>query len=269
MIHYWPENNFKWTDKKVTFCLSFDCDNKEDEDAFPCLMDILGYHNIKSSFAVCGQRVEESPDAYRLLIKSGHEIMNHGYSKHSQAFPDGKVLSTLFYNDLDEKKIFDEIRNNHHIVKDVLGYDMVGFRTPHFGTFQKREQILLIHSILKRVGYLYDSSALMITAKGLNLLNASNFIEFPLTSIVGLPDSVFDSWGFLKAADRARRDGDFVKYFKMMIDVALKSRRPILLNIYLDPSHIINFEGFKITLDYLDMASDYIFNDTYRNLLIK
>jgi len=255
--------------KKIIFCLSFDCDNEQDADIFPALIKILQAHEIKSSFAVCGQMVEERPADYRLLIQAGHEIMNHGYSKHTETWLDGEIISTLFYDDLDKQTIREEIIKNHRVVKDVLGYEMVGFRVPHFGTFQKAEQVLLIRSILKELGYLYNSSTLMATAEKLNLLDTSDNIEFPLSPIPGYPDSVFDSWGFFKAPNRTRNEKDFLKYFKMIIDSAINSKKPVFLNIYVDPSHVIHSEAFKKSLEYLDKMRNYIDNDLYRNLLNK
>ena len=60
-ISRWPANSFPWTQKKITFCLSFDCDTEKDTAALPKIIEILECHDLKSSFAVCGQMVKENP----------------------------------------------------------------------------------------------------------------------------------------------------------------------------------------------------------------
>jgi len=266
-LHTWP-TPFSWTDKQVTFCLSFDCDNPTDSDVLPALLSLLRKFDISASFAVCGAMVEENVKAYEQVITEGHEIINHGYSKHLEVLPDGSVRSTLFYDKLSENHINEEIVRNHKCLDKVLGVQPIGFRVPHFGKFQAPHQIDLLYSLLKKHGYCYSSSVLMLYAKQRGYLKASEGIaEFPLSARVGAPLSVFDSWGFLRAPGRRFTDADFFPEFRRMIDAALKAKHPTFLNVYFDPLHVVGFDGFEACLQYVSKNRGKIWTGTYNSIL--
>jgi peptidoglycan/xylan/chitin deacetylase (PgdA/CDA1 family) len=151
-LHRWP-TQFLWTDKKVTFCLSFDCDNPTDADVLPALLSQLRRYGISASFAVCGAMVEETVKQYEQVITEGHEIINHGYSKHLEALSDSSVRSTLFYDKLSADRIEEEIAKNHECLQRVLGVTPLGFRVPHFGTFQRPADIELTYKLLRKYRY--------------------------------------------------------------------------------------------------------------------
>lgn len=266
-LHRWP-THFSCTEKRVTFCLSFDCDNPTDADFLPALLSQLRRYGISASFAVCGAMVEENVKAYEQVITEGHEIINHGYSKHLEVLSDGSVRSTLFYDKLSENQIEEEIVRNHESLQNVLGITPIGFRVPHFGTFQAPHHIDLLHSLLKKYGYRYSSSVLMLYAKQRGYLGADEgIVEFPLSARVGAPLSVFDSWGFLRAPGRRFTDADFFPEFQRMMDVALKAKYPMFLNIYFDPSHVVGFDGFEACLRYVNKNNTEIWTGTYSAIL--
>lgn len=266
-LHRWP-TQFSWTEKRVTFCLSFDCDNPTDADVLPALLSQLRRYGISASFAVCGALVEENVKEYEEVLTEGHEIMNHGYSKHLQVVPDGSVKSSLFYDQIPAEQIEGEIARNHECLQRALGITPIGFRVPHFGTFQAPHLIDLLYSLLKKYGYRYSSSVLMLHAKQRGYLRPDkSIVEFPLSARVGAPLSVFDSWNLLRAPGRRFRDADFFPEFRRMVDAALKAKHPVFLNIYFDPSHVVGFDGFEACLRYLRQNEGKIWTGTYVDIL--
>jgi hypothetical protein len=248
--------------------LSFDCDNPTDADVLPALLGQLRRYGILASFAVCGAMVEENAKAYKQLIIEGHEIINHGYSKHIEVLPDGSVHSTLFYDKLSENQIEQEIVRNHECIQNMLGITPIGFRVPHFGTFRSPHHIDLLYSLLKKYGYRYSSSVPVLYAKQRDYLMPSrNIVEFPLSAMVGVPLSVFDSWNLLRAPGRQFTNADFFSEFRCMIDAALKAKHPIFLNFYFDPSHVVGFDGFEACLEYVYRNRDSIWTGTYSAIL--
>jgi hypothetical protein len=108
----------------------------------------------------------------------------------------------------------------------------------------------------------------MLTAKQQGLLERTEEpFEFPLSSCVGTPNSVFDSWGFFRAPDRKRKASDFYPEFKRMVDAALSAHNPIFLNIYVDPSHVDGFDGFEACLRYVEQNKQKIWIGNYTDIL--
>jgi len=266
--HTWPACSFPWTKKQVAFCLSFDCDTSEDVRAIPNLLVLLDRYNIKASFALIGTLVEESPGPYRQVVAAGHEIINHGYSKHMEKDEKGEYYSSLFYHQLSQKRIEEEIVWGHECLQKTLGVKPIGFRTPHFGTFQEPNQINILYNLLQKHGYRYSSSVLMLYAKQRGYLRPNRVIqEFPLAARIGAPLSVFDSWGFCRAPGRRLSELDFFPQFKKMMDVAFASKKPMFINIYCDPSHVVNFAGFQQCLIFLNQVKSQIWIGLYNQIV--
>jgi len=249
------------------FTLSFDCDNDADADAFPSLIELLRVHGVAASFAVCGRMVQERPDAYRRLIDAGHEIVNHGYSKHLTRIGP-HVVSTLFYDRMSAESIRHEIQSNHAAVRDALGYEMIGFRVPHFGYYQRRECVATLFAILRDLGYRYDTSLTGYTfLRQRRLLKAYPLIDFPLSPHPYHPRTVLDSWGYM-GDGRRDRDG-FVRDFKLLVDLAVAAPGWRYLNIYVDPAHVAGWAGFGDCLSYVNSRTARIHIATYRDLLLR
>lgn len=266
-LHTWP-TQFPWTEKRVTFCLSFDCDNPADADALPALLILLRKFNLSASFAACGAMVEENVKRYEQVVANGHEIINHGYSKHVEVLSNGSLRPVLFYDKLLERQIEEEIAKNHECLKQVLGVTPLGFRAPHFGHFQNPKDVELTYKLLRKYGYRYNSSTLMLTAQQQGLLKRTEEpFEFPLSSRIGVPCSVFDSWGFIAAPNRKMQPADFYPQFKQMVDAALNTDKPIFLNIYVDPSHVDGFDGFEACLQYIEQNKQMLWIGNYTDIL--
>lgn len=252
----------------TVICLSFDCDTNEDTAAIPQLIDLLSKYNMPASFALIGEWVQEAPEIHKGLVDAGHEIMNHGYTKHTDRRSDGSFYSSMFYHQLSEEKIQDEIHKNHQCLQDVLQTEIKGFRTPHFSTFQQPNQRLSLYTFLKEMGYTYSSSVTAIHQKTAGLPSYEHDIwEIPLTGCWGDLRSPFDSWGLIAAPDRRYQDEDFAQLFDAMLNAALGTTNPILLNIYVDPAHVITFPGFHHLLQSIHAARDHLGIYRYTDLI--
>ena len=266
-LHEWPAPRFPWTDRKVTFCLSFDCDTPKDAEVMPTLLALLEQYHIPASFAVIGELVEEAPDAYHRILDAGHEVFSHGYSRHTVVDAQGRYQSTLFYTDLSPERIEEEIVRNHECLQRVLGVEPLGFRTPHFGTFQRPKQIALIHDLLRKHDYRYSSSVQTFYALQHGYpTNDEELVELPLSAFVGSPTSVFDSSSLLNLPTDDR-GALLASKLKEMLGIALSAEHPVLLNIYLDPSHVVDLTAFPRMLGSIAALADKIWSGRYSDML--
>lgn len=224
--------------KDCILTLSFDCDTDDDMKVIPSLLDSLDELQINASFALCGELALRFRDEARAITGRGHEVLNHGYSIHSAAGDSGETRSTLFYSQLLPEQIGTEIKSAHGALTDLLGVAVRGFRTPHFGTFSSRENLHLIYGILKSLEYSYSSS----TCGGcypLSYWRDFDLIEIPLTQCPWHPGTPFDSWHILAAPGREHRSSDLVRLFRRMTAWIGEDGSSRLLNVYFDPSHMI------------------------------
>jgi hypothetical protein len=233
------------------------------------LISILKKYQINASFAVVGEVVSKNIESYAKIIDSGHEIINHGYSIHQYSDANGNKHPSMFYETLKTDEIANEIGKNDQFIKDQLGIKPIGFRTPHFGTFQKKDQLRFVHKILKEKDYQYSSSSTIFEARLNNFvgLGKIGIWEFPLSAIPKYPLSIFDSWAILASPDSKYQKEDFNSLFDLIIKYALKSREAIFLNLYFDPIHVMGFDGFEIMLKNLTDQRDKIWIGTYKEIV--
>ena len=139
-----------WNGKKACVTLSFDCDYPDDVEAIPAIVDMLKPYNFKASFAAVGYWVQKFPKEHALVIEHGHELMNHTYSH-----PDNELLNPgrkFRYISRDEK--MEELMKCHEICKNLLGYEPIGMRVPHFKHLFSDD----IYEIIKEAGFRLKSS---------------------------------------------------------------------------------------------------------------
>jgi len=104
-------------------------------------LELLKKKNIKATFFVTASDFKNSnSEILKRIVEEGHEIGNHTYS-HDYRF-------TLMKKD----DVIDEIQKNHQFIKDVTGFNCVGFRSPGYNISPD------VISSLKDNGYVYDSS---------------------------------------------------------------------------------------------------------------
>ena len=112
--------------------------------AIPRFLEMLKKYHIPATFFCIGDdaRRSEQADVLRVIVAQGHEIANHTMN-HRQDF--GQLTAA-------EKRR--EIVESDAILRDTIGRETVGFRSP--GYFFDND----ILQTLQALGYLYDSSRL-------------------------------------------------------------------------------------------------------------
>jgi len=256
--------------KKLYLVLSFDCDTPEDAkvvlDVDNCLQDM----EIKAVYAVPGAILEKDEKVYSELCQRKVEFLNHGYKEHT--FWNEKLSryeSCFFYNQLPLEQIIEDIEKGDEVLKKILGLTPLGFRTPHFGTFQKIKQLKFLHSLLKNMGYRYSSSTSPFYAFRYGpFFDPFEILELPVSGSFSNPLSVMDSWGFYKAPDRKYKPEDFLTEAKALTYYCKEKKMVGILNYYADPSHIWNqptfFEAVKLLkevaepIDFQTLCSMYL-----------
>jgi len=254
-------NRTDWNGKKSCFSLSFDCDYVKDIMSLPALLGILSSYSFKASFACVGKFIERYPKEHAKIIEDGHEIINHTYTH-----PNSEELNpNQKFDELTTEQQKIEIEKCHNICKDVLKYNPIGFRTPHFGNLHTEG----VYDILKNLGYKYSSSTSAVKTPNFGLPFAKKeIIEFPLSNCPKHPFAVFDTWHSLeRGSGKHVRNGEFYKLFKELIDIGIKTNSYI--NLYFDPRDIVNLKEFKLMLDYIEEKKEDIWIATYKDIFKK
>lgn len=236
----------------VYVMLSLDCDTYNDSYALKQINQVLDSYDIKVSIAATAKLVEKNVCLYDNFLSSGHELVNHGYSLHSGVDEAGRTYSTFFYNDVDWKFIQDEIEQAQRTYYNLFGFYPVGFRAPHFGVFQGQNEVLKLYEILKSTGFDYSSSVMVYNM----LKNSWNFfsndvIEIPVTNRVELPYSVIDSYSLVYNKGYNKRKNKFYNALKHAVDIACNAEHDMFINIYFDPSQMVDNEELKLSINYM------------------
>lgn len=152
--------NIKIDDGKKIAFLTFD--DGPSTTVTPEILNILKQNDIKGTFFIVGNQVEENQEAKNILLdiyKQGHAIANHTYThKYSKLYPGSTVDSNAF---------MEEIEKTNTILRDVLGQNfktrVVRFPGGH-ASWKGREEI---DSKLEAGGYKYiDWNSLIGDAEG-------------------------------------------------------------------------------------------------------
>ncbi len=237
---------------KIYILMSIDCDVFTDSYALKRINDIFSKKNIKISIAATAKLVEENVEFYDDFLSNGHELVNHGYSLHSDVDEAGKTYSTFFYNKVDWNFIEKEILNAQEAFYKLFKIDVKGFRAPHFGVFQGKEEILKLYDILYNFNFNYSSSVMVYNMLRNNWQFFSNkIIELPVTNRVILPYSVIDSYSLVYKQGLLKCKDKFYKEFKRALDVAASSKHDMFINIYFDPSQMLHNKELEMSIDYV------------------
>ena len=106
------------------------------------LAELLARFETKATFFVLGWVAERHPGLVKGLANQGHEIASHGY---------GHELVT----NQKDSDFRDNVRRSKHILEDLTGERVLGYRAPSFSITTRTQWAL---PILVEEGYLYDSS---------------------------------------------------------------------------------------------------------------
>lgn len=230
---------------RVWLVLSFDCDTPEDAGVAWDVHERLAGIGVRPVYAVPGALLREASDVYTRIAETGAEFINHGDRMHTYFDADaGRWASNFFYDQQPRDVIRRDILDAHDTVAEVVGRVPVGYRTPHFGTFQDPEQLGWLHGVLGELGYRFSTSTVPLW--GLRegpVFNRFGLLELPVSGGVADPFGILDTWSCFEAPDRVRTPRDYEREATALA-AAFKQAGAGLINVYGDPSHIHDSEEF-------------------------
>jgi peptidoglycan-N-acetylglucosamine deacetylase len=94
---------------------------------------------VRGTFFVLGWIAKRLPHLVREIAKRGHEVASHGQSHR-------------MCNGLAESDLYNELGDSKHLLEDITGTEVAGFRAPNFSVDDR------VLSALQKSGYRYDSS---------------------------------------------------------------------------------------------------------------
>jgi len=103
------------------------------------ILRFLAESGIRSTFFILGWVAEREPELVREIAEGGHEIACHGY---------GHVLPMQ----LTPAQFRDDVVRARHVLQEVSGREVIGYRAPSFSIDHERL------AILAECGFRYDSS---------------------------------------------------------------------------------------------------------------
>ena len=248
------------------FILSFDCDTDEDIqvvwDVHSKLMDL----GITPVYAVPGALLKRGDNIYGRIHETGSVFMNHGDREHTYFDKaNNRHASCFFYHEQSKNELEDDIHLGHEILQQTLSITAKGFRTPHFGTFQSEEQLKFLYSTINSLGYSYSSSTMpYLGFKKGPQYKTERILEFPVTGIYSNPFSILDSWGFFSSPSRIYQPNDYLKEIRNLVEFS--KIMPVFINIYADPSHVYNQDGF---FESMKILSNSTINTNYLQMVKK
>ena len=142
------------------------------------LLDLFERNNVKVTHFVLGWVAERFPELVKEIDARGHEVASHGYSHQ------------LVYDQTPEV-FYAETVKSKHILEDILGKPMLGYRAASYSITKKSLWAL---DILYELGFKYDSSIFPIRHDRYGIPDAEplphkfktpkgNYLtEFPLTT---------------------------------------------------------------------------------------
>jgi len=251
---------------KKYFIMSFDCDTDKDIEVVREVDSKLRKLGISATYAVPGELLKRGKDEYTSIKHLGSEFINHGYLSHTEFDEKNKnYVSTLFYDRLPREKVRDDVFNGHYNFIDIFGEEPIGFRTPHFGTFQKTSELNFLYSILKEKNYIYSSSTTPVSGMwhGAVINTESGILEIPVSGSYDFPARILDSWSYRFSPTRKLNEKDYFNQFTKMVSFMNDSSSSGILNIYADPSQVYDWQLF---FDCMEIASS-LENTSFQNLV--
>jgi hypothetical protein len=233
--------------EELYLVLSFDCDTLADAAVAWDVHERLARLGVTPSYAVPGEILERGAHVYRRIVDTGAEFLNHGHREHTVK-RNGTYVSTLFYDQLTPEDVLRDVVEGDRTVTTVLGVRATGFRTPHFGTYQRPAQLRALHSVLAELGYRYSSSTVPLWAfrRG-PAFRDFGLIEFPVSGTASAPLEILDSWGCFAAPDRRMEAADYGLEGAAVAELYRRAGAGIL-SFYADPSQIHSEDVFFETV---------------------
>jgi peptidoglycan/xylan/chitin deacetylase (PgdA/CDA1 family) len=224
---------------RLYLVLSFDCDTVDDAAVAWRVHERLSALEVRPVYAVPGALLQQAPDTYRRIARTGAEFLNHGGTEHTYFDHElDRHASSFFYGELEPARVIQDVEDGHRMVEEIIGRRPIGFRTPHFGTYQRPEQLLHLHGVLRQLGYRFSTST--TPRFGLRhgpISSRFGLPELPVTGVPTSPFEILDTWAFFAAPDRIHAPADYVREAHILAD-ALADLGAGVINVYGDPIHI-------------------------------
>jgi hypothetical protein len=253
---------------RVWFVLSFDCDTPRDAEVAWEVHERLAAMGVTPVYAVPGDLLREAADVYTRIAQTGAEFINHGDRMHA-VFDEtaGRWASTFFYEQQPREVVRADILDGDRTVQEVIGRKPLGFRTPHFGTFQAPEQLQWLHGVLGELAYRFSSSSVPLWGfRHGPAFDRFGQLELPVTGGAEAPLSILDTWSCFEAHDRMRTAADYEREAAGVAEAYARAGAGIL-NLYGDPSHIHGRdEFFRAVASWLEVAKPTSYGELLRTL---
>jgi polysaccharide deacetylase family protein (PEP-CTERM system associated) len=138
------------------------------------LLELLDRRSVRGTFFVLGWIAKHRPEVVLAIAAAGHEIASHGF---------GHERVTA----LDNAALREDVRTSKHVLEDLIGAQVVGYRAPSFSIIPGWEWAF---DVLLEEGYSYDSSLFPIRRRGYGYPDAPrvpHFIKRPSGRIAEFP----------------------------------------------------------------------------------
>lgn len=140
-VEEWYHGLWPGSDKIVSEYYGHDVPKGTFIEPLQRLLEIFEKHRVRSTFFVLGETAEFSPEMVETIYDLGHEIASHSYLH--------RDLTKISSTELEKSE-----KENRHLLGKITGETPKGFRAP---LFKINSEII---SLLRKVGYLYDSSVI-------------------------------------------------------------------------------------------------------------
>jgi polysaccharide deacetylase family protein (PEP-CTERM system associated) len=127
------------------------------------ILGILDDAGIKGTFFTLGWIAERYPQVVRRIADGGHELASHGYA-HLRA------------SDQDRYEFTSDITRAKHLLEDISGQRVLGYRAPSFSIGPRNMWAL---EALQMAGYRYSSSIYPIAHDHYGMPDAPRFAFYP------------------------------------------------------------------------------------------
>ena len=147
------------------------------------ILELLSRHSTRATFFALGWLTEQHPSVIRAVSAAGHEIACLGYGHELVAAQTPRIFQQ-------------DIRRAKHILEDVTGHPVIGFRAPSLSITAHTPWAL---PIVAEEGFLYDSSVLPILHDLAGIPSANQWIHRLSqegSSLWEIPPSTLNVGGF-------------------------------------------------------------------------
>ncbi|TXI92763.1 MAG: DUF3473 domain-containing protein [Aquabacterium sp.] len=135
------------------------------------ILDMLAAQNTQATFFTLGWIAQRYPHLVRRIADEGHEVASHGYG-HERV------------SDLTPEAFAHDIRTAKHLLEDIAGVAVTGYRAPSFSIGQGNLWAL---DVLQQEGYRYSSSIYPIQHDHYGMPDAPRFAHRIRPDLIEVP----------------------------------------------------------------------------------